>query len=454
MIINPKIFRAYDVRGIYPDELDEPAAARIGAALVQFLSEELKKQNSDLQIVVGQDARISSPQIFQAFTKGVLGQGANIIDIGLVSTDTLYFALNHLKLNGGVMITASHNPAEYNGIKMMAQGPRFISADWGMPQIKKMVLEEKFKPNASLGTITQRKIIDEYVEYIISLIDLKVLKKMKVVVDAGNGMGSLVIKELAKKLSLNLICLYCDPDGTFPNHPPDPLIKENNKALQQQVLKSKADFGLALDGDGDRTIFVDEKGEVISGDMTIALLAQYFLQKNPGSTIVYNLTCSKSVPEIIKENNGRPIKTRTGHAFMKGAARKNKAIFGGEISGHLYFQDVYYAESGGLTLLLMIKILSASNQSLSELIKGFQRYARIGEVNFKIKDRQGSIKKLAEFYADGKQDHLDGLTVEYNNWWFNARPSNTEPLLRIVVEANDEKLAQEKFKQIKKIILK
>lgn len=449
--IDPKIFRAYDIRGIYPDEINEQAAYKIGAALVKFLSSELSLR-SDLRFVVGRDARISSPMIFKSLIRGITDQGADVTDIGLVSTDTLYFALNHLKFEGGVMISASHNPPEYGGVKMIAKGPKFVCGDWGIPQIKNLVLKQEFKKTSSLGKITKHDITPAYINHILSLIDITILKKMKVVVDAGNGMGSLIIKELAKKISIDLICLYCDLDGTFPNHPPDPLIIENTKDLQREVLRTHADFGLALDGDGDRTIFVDEKGSTLSGDMIVALFAKYFLSIKPGAAIVYNLTCSKSVPEIIKENGGKPIRSRTGHAFMKEASMKSKAIFAGEISGHLDYKSVYHAECGGLTLILMMKILCDSGKSLSDLIKTLERYYRIGEVNFKIEDRKKAIKKLAKIYTKGKQDWLDGLTVDFKNWWFNARPSNTEPLLRVVVEADNQKLAESKLEEIKKII--
>lgn len=450
--IYPQIFRAYDVRGIYPDHLDEGTAYKIGAAFALFLSSHFKISCSKVRIVVGRDVRVSSPSLFNSFTKGVIEQGAHVIDIGLVSTDILYFAPNYLKREGGAMISASHNPPEYNGVKMLAKGPEFLSGDWGIPEIKKMVIEQKFEKAKKSGKIIKHDIMPEYIDYVLSLVDISKLKKMKVVVDAGNGMGSIAIKELAKKIPLDLICLYCDPDGTFPNHPPDPLILENTFDLQKTVVRNKADFGLALDGDGDRTIFVDELGNTIGGDMTLALFAQYFLKRYPGSAVVYNLTCSRAVSDIIKESGGKPIRSRTGHGFMKLAAEKNKAVVGGEIAGHIMYKDVFYAECGILTLLTMLTILSQENKPLSELIRPLQRYNKIGEINFKIKDREGAVKKLAKIYSKEKQDRLDGLTVEFDNWWFNVRASNTEPLLRVVVEADNKKLAEEKLKEIKKII--
>ncbi|MDA2936420.1 phosphomannomutase/phosphoglucomutase [Patescibacteria group bacterium AH-259-L05] len=450
--VYPQIFRAYDIRGIYPDQLNEHTAYKIGAAFALFLSSHFKIPCSRVRVVTGRDARTSSPSLFNSFTQGVIEQGAHVIDIGMVSTDILYFAPNYLKREGGAMISASHNPPEYNGVKMLAKGPEFLSGDWGIPQIKKMVIEQEFEKAKKPGKIIHRDIIPEYIQYVLSLVDMNDIKRMKVVVDAGNGMGSLAIRELVGKIPIDLICLYCDPDGTFPNHPPDPLIIENTFDLQKAVVRNKADFGLALDGDGDRTIFVDELGNTLGGDMIVALFAKYFLKQYPGSAIVYNLTCSRAVPEIIYECGGKPIRSRTGHGFMKKAAEENKAIVGGEISGHITYKDTFYAESGILTLLTMLTILSQSGKPLSELIRPLQRYHKVGEINFKIKDREGAIEKLAKKYSQGRQDRLDGLTVELDNWWFNVRSSNTEPLLRIVIEADNKKFAEEKLKQIKKII--
>lgn len=468
--IKETIFRAYDVRGIYPDELNEEVAYKIGQALVLFLKSSIQHLASSIKIVVGRDCRLSSPKIFKAFAKGAVEQGAEVIDIGLVPTDALYFALNFLNFDGAVMITASHNPPQYAGIKMVARGPKYICGDWGIPEIKRIVLEGLFKSASNLREfeyqkkIIKKNIIPDYLKHILEIaqsLDIlplyykyhdrdnhSTIKKVKFVVDIGNGMGGVVIEALAKKLKLKMSCLFCKPDGHFPNHLPNPLIPENIKDLQREVKKQKADFGLAFDGDADRTIFIDEKGKQISGDLIIALFAKYFLKKYPGSNIVYNLTCSKVVPEIIKESGGNPIRTRTGHAFMKQAAKDNQAIFGGEISGHLYFQDNFYAECGGLAMLLMLKILSESKQPLSFLIKELKRYYRVGEINLEIKDREVAIKKLAEKYQDGQIDYLDGLTVQFSDWWFNARLSNTEPLLRLVIEAKNQELVRQKKQEL------
>jgi len=442
-------FKAYDVRGAYPEEVNEEIAFKIGVALVQFLKRKLRKKV--LRIVIGRDCRLSSNSLFKSLCQGIVSQKGRIIDIGLVSTDSLYFAIGHFKYDGAVMVTASHNPKNDNGFKLLAKGPQCISQDWGMAEIKKLATKAKVCSVKTKGKIVKKNIISDYVKYILKLVDLKEIKPLKIVVDAGNGMGGEVIQRLNKKLPVKLYPLYFKPDGRFLNRSPNPKIKNSIKACQKKVVRHKADFGIAFDGDGDRTIFIDEKGKIIDTDMIIALLSIYFLQKEPRSKIVYNLTCSKVLKEVIKENKGIPIKTRTGHAFIKKAMKQHKAIFGGEISGHLYFRDFFTAESGGLAFVLMTKVLSQSEESLSKLIKKLKKYSQI-EVNIKTTQSKKAIKKLAKFYQKGKQDRLDGLTAEFSNYWFNVRASNTEPLLRITVEAKDKKLVDKKLKQIKKII--
>jgi len=442
-------FKTYDIRGHYPKEVNEEIAFKVGVALIKFLKRKLKKKS--LRIVIGRDCRLSSNSLFKSLSQGIVSQKGRIVDIGLVSTDTLYFALAYFKYDGGVMITASHNPKNDNGFKMLAKGLKCISQDWGMAEIKKLVEKIEVCFVKTQGKIIKKNFIPDYVKYILNLIDLKDIRPLKIVVDAGNGMGGEVVTKLVEKLPIKLFPLDFKTDGNFPNRSPNPKIKNNIKACQKKVIKHKADFGLAFDGDGDRAIFVDEKGKIIDSDIIIALFSIYFLQKEPRSKIVYNLTCSKVLKEIIEENNGIAIRTKTGHTFIKKAMQKHKAIFGGELSGHLYFRDVFYAESGGLVFVLMAKILSQINQPLSKLVKKLKKYSQV-EINVKTTQAQKSIKKLAKFYQKGKQDYLDGLTVEFSNYWFNVRASNTEPLLRITVEGKDKKLVSNKLKQIKKII--
>ncbi len=442
-------FKAYDIRGVYPEKVNEEIAFKVGVALNKFLKRKLRKKS--LRIVVGRDCRLSSNSLFKSLCQGIVSQKGKIIDIGLVSTDALYFALAYFKYDGGVMITASHNPKNNNGFKLLAKGPRFISQDWGMAEIKKLVGKTEVCLVKTKGKIVKKNIISDYVKYILKLVDLKDIKPLKVVIDVGNGMGGEIIEKLNKKLGVKLYPLYFKPDGHFPNRSPNPRIKKNIKVCRRKVIKHKADFGLAFDGDGDRTIFVNEKGGPINGDLALTLFAQYYLNKYPKEKIVYSSTCSHIVPEMIKKYGGKAIKTKTGRPFVRKVALKNRVILGGEKSGHLFFRSVFYNECGGLSFILMLKILSQSNQSLSELIKEFEKYSQI-EANVKTIQAKKAIKKLAKFYQRGKQNRFDGLNVNFKNYWFNVRASNTEPLLRITVEAKDKKLASHKLKQIKKII--
>ncbi|MDD3102282.1 MAG: phosphomannomutase/phosphoglucomutase [Patescibacteria group bacterium] len=459
--INQKIFLAYDIRGIYPKDFNEDAAYKIGRAFVDFLCSKFQIPNSKFKVVVGRDCRLAAPKIFKSFSKGVIDQGANVIDIGKVPVDALYFALHYFKTDASAMITASHNPPEYIGIKMMAKDSKCLCADWGIPQIKELALKNQFIKAKHHGKVIKKDIVPHYLKYILNLEDISSIKPLKVVVDASNGMAGKIVKSLAKKLPIKLTCLYCNQDGSFLNHPSNPLLPESTRDLQKEVIKQKADFGLIYDGDGDRTIFIDEKGQAVSGDMLIILFASYFLKKEQGATIGYNLICSKSVPEIIREMGGKPLRTKTGQSLVKEIAKKHQAIFTGEISGHICFRDTFYVECGGLILLLMLKILSATKTPLSQIINNFKRYYRLGEINFEVKNSQAIIKKIAEIYKDGKQDWLDGLTVDYwsspavkggTSWWFNIRPSNTEPLLRLVIEAENKEKAEEEFKKISRII--
>jgi len=447
-----KIFRAYDVRGIYPDHLNKEFAYKLGNAFVLFLKKEFNK-DKNITIVIGQDGRESSLPLFHSFARGVLNQGANIIDIGLAATDSLYFALNFLKTTAGVIITGSHNPKNYNGFKLATKGPKFLSGQWGLPELEK-ICQKDFSSFSNKTDIKKYNILPDYKKHILSLIKIDKLKPKNIIVDASGGVAAKMINFTKDKIPGNLDCIYCEIDSNFSNHSPNPVIPGNLSDLSNKVKTKGADFGLAFDGDGDRTVFVDEKGNLIKADMILALFAKHFLKKQPGSSIVYNLTCSRSVPEVIKENNGKPIKNRTGSTFMKMISKKYQAILGGEISGHFCYKDNFFGESGILTLLIMQEILSQNNSPLSQLIKPLKRYYRINETNFRVKNRKKTIKLLSDYYKNGKKDWLDGLSVEFDNWWFNARPSNTEPLLRLVIEANKKSLAENKLQEIKRIINK
>jgi len=441
--VNPKIFRAYDIRGIYPDELDEDVAYKIGQVLVALLKPK--------QMAVGRDMRLSSPQLFEALAKGITSQGADVDDIGLVATEMLYFTAGKYNYDGGVMVTASHNPGNYNGFKLIGSNMQMIGEGTGMSEIKKLASQDY--PIVSIrGKVKRKDILSDYLDHVFSVVKPQDLKPLKVVIDAGNAMAGEFLPLIFEKFPGKLIPMYFELDGSFPHHLANPLEEENIKDLREKVLEVKADLGVAFDGDADRIIFLDEKGQPISGDISLALLAKRFLEEEKGASIVYNLTCSHALPEEIKKLGGVPIYSRTGHTFIKRLMRKHNAVFGGEISGHYYFRKNFYSESGFMALLLMLKILSASDTPLSQLVSDIVRYFRTPEINIEIEDRSAAIKKLEDKYQDGKIDYLDGLTVEYEDWWFNARPSNTEPLLRVVVEAKTKGLMEEKKEEILGII--
>ncbi len=441
--INPKIFRAYDVRGIYPNQLNEKVAYKIGQALVNFLKAK--------RIVVGRDMRLSSPQLFEALVKGITSQGADVDDIGLVATEMLYFTAGKYNYDGGAMVTASHNPGNYNGFKLIGNNVQMIGEGTGMSEIKKLASQD-YSIVSIRGKVKGKDILSDYFDHIFSVVKPQDLKPLKVVADAGNAMAGEFLPLIFEKFPGKLIPMYFELDGSFPHHLANPLEEENIKDLREKVLKVKADLGVAFDGDADRVTFLDERGQPISGDISLALLAKRFLEEEKGASIVYNLTCSHALPEEIKKLGGVPVCSRTGHTFIKRSMEKHNAVFGGEISGHYYFRKNFYSESGFMALLLMLKILSASDTPLSQLVSDIVRYFRTPEINIEIEDRSTAIKKLEDKYQDGKIDYLDGLTVEYEDWWFNARPSNTEPLLRVVVETKTKKLMEEKKGEILKII--
>ena len=420
------IFKAYDVRGIVPDELDAEVCHRIGAAFASFAAAPT--------VLVARDMRASGVDLAAAFAQGVMGQGVDVIDLGLASTDLLYFAAGRLDAPGA-MFTASHNPARYNGVKMCLSGARPVGEDTGLARIKAMVVDPP-APAAQAGTTRSMELIDEYADHVRSFVDVGALRPLKVVADAGNGMGGLVAPRVFEGLPYGLEVLYGELDGSFPNHPPDPIQPENLKDLQVRVLDAGADVGLAFDGDADRVFLVDEKAEPVSGSTTTAMVAKAMLEKHPGATIIHNLICSKAVPEIIRENGGTPVRTRVGHSFIKAVMADTDAVFGGEHSGHYYFRDNYRADSGLIAAVVILELLGRAGVPLSELRKPFERYAMSGEINTKVGgDPLDVIEAVAAAHAVAALDRTDGLTVDHGSWWFNLRPSNTEPLLRLNLEA-------------------
>jgi phosphomannomutase len=422
------IFKAYDVRGIYPDELDESIARLIGNAFVAF--------TGSARVLVGHDARPSSEPLVAAFTEGALIAGADVVDLGLASTDLCYFAAGTLDAPAA-MFTASHNPAEYNGVKLCRAGALPIGQDTGLAEIKAMVAGGLLERAEDPGRAEQRDLLPAFVAHVHSFVDVDALRPLRVVADTANGVGGLIAPAVFAGLPFELTVLYGELDGTFPNHPADPTAVENLKDLQRAVLDAQAAVGLAFDGDADRVVLVDDQAQPASGSTTTAMLAASILDRHPGEKVVHNLICSKAVPEIIIEHGGTPIRSRVGHSFIKQVMAETGAIFGGEHSAHYYFRDNFRADSGIIAALLVLEQLSKSSQPLSELRVPFERYAQSGEINTRVPDPPAVIERVAAAYADAQQDHLDGLTVDLGDWWFNLRPSNTEPLLRLNLEARD-----------------
>ena len=433
-----RIFKAYDVRGVYPDDMNETIARRLGAGFASFVQAP--------RVIVGRDMRLSSPGLAAAFVEGVTGQGTDVVDIGEVSSDALYFASGRLDAPGA-MFTASHNPARYNGIKMCLAGAAPIGQDTGLADVRRGA-ESDLPPAGTPGSVSALDIVEDFVTHVLSFVDVSALKPLSVVVDAANGMAGKMIPPLFARLPVRLVPLYFELDGSFPNHPADPIQPENLKALQAAVLAEGAAIGLAFDGDADRVFLADEKAEPVSGSLTTALVAARVLARNPGAPIVHNLICSRIVPETILELGGRPIRSRVGHSFIKGIMADTGAAFGGEHSGHYYFRDNFRADSGMIASLFVLQAMSAEDRPLSEVLAPYRKYWNSGERNTEVADPTARMKQLAEAYAGGRADWLDGLTVDYPDWWFNVRPSNTEPLLRLNVEATSPGLGEAKTAEL------
>ncbi len=449
-MIDESIFKAYDIRGIYPDTLDEDVVQKIGRAYVNYLN------LSGSRVVVGRDMRLSGETLEEAFIRGVTEAGADILDIGLVSTDALYFAVGHLEEPGGAMITASHNPKEYNGLKLCREDAIALSGEEGIFQIRDLILSDELpQPQEYSGSVEEDDITAEYAKHCLSFINTEGLRPLKIVVDAGNGMAGKMLPPIFEGLPFEYVPMYFELDGSFPNHPPNPIEPENMEELQQRVIAEGADFGAAFDGDADRVFIVDEKGVTMSGDLLAALVAKNVLEKEPGAAIIYSAVCSKALPELVRREGGRPIRTKAGHSIIKPQMRSNNAAFGGEHSGHFYFRDNYFADSGIIAMLTVAELVGRQQDPLSELLAPIDPYVRSGEINSEVKDQTATLEKLEEHYAEQEGaniDHLDGLTVDFGDWWFNLRPSNTEPLLRLNVEASDRATMERERDEILELI--
>ncbi len=449
MNVNPEIFKAYDVRGLYPGEIDEAITRQIGRAYVAYLGA--------TRVAVSRDMRLSSPNLATAFIEGVREQGCDVVDYGMMGTDMLYFAVVNDGLDGGAQITASHNPKQYNGIKMVRREALPLSGDAGIGEIRDMVANDAIPPKpARAGLIEQRQIVDAYVTKVMSFIDPSIIKPFTVVLDGGCGMAGAVAPRLFAGLPCRTTELCFTPDGTFPTHEANPLIEENRRDITERVLADKADIGIAWDGDADRCFFIDGTGEFVSGDFVTALLAEAFLLKHPGATIIYDLRASHAVKDIVAQYGGRALMNRVGHAFIKRRMREEDAIFGGEVTGHYYFRDFYYADNGFIPALLMLELMSKKGKSLAELIQPLrERYFISGEINTKLgtmTEVPRKLEALAARYKDAELAHIDGLSVEYPDWHFNVRPSNTEPLLRLNLEATTAEKMEQKRDEVLAII--
>jgi phosphomannomutase len=440
----PDIFKAYDIRGVYPNELDPEIAYKIGRALVVYLEAQ--------EIVVGRDMRVSSPSLSSALIDGILDQGADVCDVGLISTDGLYFAVGKYGFDGGVMVTASHNPPEYNGFKICRSEARALSMDEGIGDIRDLVAKDQFEEPRARGAIHERDVLSAFAEHVASLIDIDSIRPMKIAIDAGNGMGGKIVPAVFGKLPIEVVPLFFELDGRFPNHLANPIEPENVEDLRKAIAEHKTDFGIAFDGDADRMFILDENGEFVGGDMITALVGKAMLDKHPGSSIVYNLICSRAVPETIEREGGKSIISRVGHSYIKSTMRQNDAVFGGEHSGHFYFRDNWYADSGIIAALTVIELLSKDQGTFSSVLQPLDPYVRSGEINSEVADQSAVLKAIEHHFADANISHLDGLTVNYPNWWFNVRGSNTQPLLRLNVEAANREMLDEKTREVLGII--
>jgi phosphomannomutase len=445
-VLDPKVFKAYDVRGMYPDELDEAGAQAIGRAYVD--------EFEPRRIAVGHDMRLSSPAMTAAVVRGAAEAGADVVELGLVGTEMVYFAVGELGLDGGIAVTASHNPKEYTGMKIVRRGALPVGGDSGLLDIRTRAMSGARHEARPVGTVTREDIWPAFVESVLSFIDVGAVKPLRVVIDAANGMAGVMLPPVLERLPIDAVRCYFEPDGSFPNHEPNPLLPENREFIMRKVTDEGADLGVAFDGDADRCFFVDDGGEFVPGDFVTALLAESILEKEPGGKILYDVRASWAVPETIKRAGGVPLVNRVGHAFFKHRMREEGAVFGGEVSGHYYFRDFSQADSGVIPFLLMLELVSKRGEKLSDALRAYrERYFITGELNTPVADVALKLQELKErFGAEGMVSHLDGLSVDAEDWHMNVRPSNTEPLLRLNLEALSPELMERKRDEVLEVI--
>lgn len=440
-MIKSSIFKSYDIRGIYPDQLNEATAFEIGRGFV--------RHTNTKKVAVGHDARLSSPELFRALCEGIISQGANVYSIGQVPTELVYFAIGSYDFDGAIMITASHNPKEYNGFKMMKKEGNDIV--WIRGKDMFSVIQENRHIDVPKGTIHEQDIWDDFIKRMLGFVKTQI-KPFKVAVDASNGVIGKAIEMLKPHVPVEVLEVNFEPDGNFPNHAPNPLEEGSINQIRGKIIKEKADFGFMFDGDADRIFLVDETGVMIPADIVLLFLAKYFLQQDKGLAVAYNVFCSRAVPEFIKKWEGVPVRTQVGFVNVREGLIKNNGVLGGETSAHYSFRDNFYTDSGIIAFLILLQIVSSENKKVSELAKELEIYYKTSEINFEINNKEEAIERIKEKYSDGKQDFLDGVTVEYKDWWFTVRISNTEPLLRLIIEATTKDLLEQKKKELSEFI--
>jgi phosphomannomutase len=449
-VLDPKVFKAYDVRGIYPDELDEAGAEAIGRAYVE--------QFEPRRMAVGRDMRLSSPAMQEALMRGAASAGADVLDLGLVGTEMVYFAVGSLGLEGGAMVTASHNPKQYTGMKLVRRGALPVGGESGLLDVRDRATADEDQSGTRFrtgpnGTVEEYDIWPAYVDRVLSFVDVAAIKPLKVVIDAANGMAGTMLPPVLERLPIEPVPCYFEPDGSFPNHEPNPLLPENREFIVRKTLEEGADLGVAFDGDADRCFFVDDAGKFVPGDFVTALFAESVLGKEPGAKVIYDVRASRAVPDTIERVGGIALVNRVGHAFIKARMRKDDAAFAGEVSGHYYFREFSQADSGVVPFLLMLELISKKGRPLSEILAPLRsRYFITGELNTPVPDVALKLQELKERYTDGRVSHLDGISVDFDDWHFNVRPSNTEPLLRLNLEATSEELMERKRDEVLAVI--
>jgi phosphomannomutase len=445
-VLDPKVFKAYDVRGIYPTELDEDGAYAIGRAYVE--------QFEPRKIAVGRDMRLSAPSMAATVSRGAAEAGCEVLDLGLVGTEMVYFAVGELGLDGGIAVTASHNPKEYTGLKIVRRGALPVGGDSGLLDVRDRAVSGAWHRTRPVAKVEEHDVWPAFIERVLSFVEVSTIKPLRVVIDAANGMAGVMLPPVLERLPIEAVRYYFEPDGTFPNHEPNPLLPENREFIVERTKAEGADLGVAFDGDADRCFFVDDTGEFVPGDFVTALLAETILEKSPGAKIIYDVRASWAVPETIERAGGVPLVNRVGHAFIKQRMREEGAVFGGEVSGHYYFRDFSQADSGVVPFLLMLELVSRRGEKLSEILRPYrERYFITGELNTPVPDVAVKLQELKErFGSQGEVSHLDGISVTADDWHFNVRPSNTEPLLRLNLEARSEDLMAQKRDEVLDVI--